>query len=261
MTATQYIIAIVGGFFAGVINTLAGSGSVITLGFMTEFLGLPANLANGTNRVGIVMQSLASVGTFQRNKKLPLGRSRFIILLTILGALFGVWAAVSISNETFRVIYKYLMLLMLALILVNPDRWLQPSDESKKLPNWLSIPLFLVIGFYGGFIQMGMGVFFLAIMVLIAKYDIIEANAVKLFVVLVYTAIVLAIFHFQGMVDWKIGGVIALGQAAGGWIAAQFASKSAKANLWAYRLLVLIIILVVLNAFGAFHFIDLNRLF
>lgn len=237
---------------AGVINTLAGSGSVITLGLMTEFLGLPANLANGTNRVGIVMQSLASVGSFKQNNKLPLERSKFIILLTIIGALFGVWAAISIPNETFRVVYKYLMVLMLAVILINPKRWLQPSDLSKKVPYWLSIPLFLSIGFYGGFIQMGMGVFFLAIMVLIAKYDIIEANAVKLFVVLVYTAIVLVIFHFQGLVDWKIGGTIAIGQAAGGYFTAQFASKSENANVWAYRLLVVIVVLVLLNTFGVF---------
>lgn len=252
MSATQYIIAIIGGFLAGVINTLAGSGSVITLGLMTEFLGLPANLANGTNRVGILLQNIASASAFKQNNKLPLERSKIIILITVIGAIFGVWAAVVIPNESFKAIYKYLMVLMLGVILIKPERWLQAADLEKKLSLWVSIPAFLVIGFYGGFIQMGMGVFFLAIMVLIAKYDIIEANAVKTVVIIIYTAIVLAIFHFQGMVDWKIGGIIAIGQAVGGYFTAQFASKSEKANVWAYRLLVVIVILVVLNTFGVF---------
>jgi hypothetical protein len=254
MSPIQYTVAIIGGFLAGVINTLAGSGSVITLGLMTEFLGLPANLANGTNRVGIFMQTLASTGAFKQNNKLPLERSKLIIIVTIIGAIFGVWAAVAIPNESFKVIYKYLMILMLGVILIKPQRWLRAADLEKKLPLWISVPAFLAIGFYGGFIQMGMGVFFLAIMVLIAKYDIIEANAVKTVVITIYTAIVLGIFHFQGMVDWKIGGIIAIGQATGGYLTAQFASKSDKAAVWAYRLLVVVVVLVVLNTFGLFDY-------
>jgi uncharacterized membrane protein YfcA len=253
MSTTQYIIAIVGGFLAGVVNTLAGSGSVITLGFLTEILGLPANLANGTNRVGVFMQSLASAGAFKQNNKLPLERSKLIIIMTIIGAIFGVWTAVLTPNESFKVIYKYLMILMLGVILIKPQRWLQAADLEKKLPLWISIPAFLLIGFYGGFIQMGVGVFFLAVMVLVAKYDLVESNAVKTVVITIYTAIVLVIFHFQGLVDWKIGGIIAIGQATGGYLTAQFASKSDQAAIWAYRLLVVIVILVVLNTFGAFN--------
>lgn len=254
MTTTQYIIAIIGGFLAGVINTLAGSGSVITLGLMTEFLGIPGNLANGTNRVGIFLQSLASASAFKQNNKLPLDRGKLIIVLTIIGSLFGVWAAIVIPNESFTVIYKYLMVLMLGVILIKPERWLSAADVEKKLSLWISIPAFLAIGFYGGFIQMGMGVFFLAVMVLVAKFDIVESNAIKTVVITIYTAIVLAIFHFQGLVDWKIGGIIAIGQATGGYFTAQFASKSPSANLWAYRLLVVIVVLVLLNTFGVFDY-------
>jgi uncharacterized membrane protein YfcA len=250
LTSIQISIAIAGGFLAGIINTLAGNGSAITLSILTEVIGLPGNLANGTNRVGILFQSIASTFSFAKNKKLDIGRSKFIIGVTIIGAIAGVITAVNVSNEAFKSVFKILIVLMLFVVLVNPKRWFIASDLEKKLPLYLSVPLFLALGFYGGFIQMGMGVFFLASMVLIAKYNIIEANAVKIAVVTIYTFLVVAIFHWKGLIDWRIGSIVAIGQASGGYLAAQFASHYPKADIWAYRLLVVIIIAVILKTFN-----------
>jgi len=250
LTGLQITIAIAGGFVAGIINTLAGNGSAITLSILTEVIGLPGNLANGTNRVGILFQSIASTFSFTKNKKLDVTRSKFIIGVTIIGAVAGVVTAVNVSNEAFKSVFKILIVLMLFVILVKPKRWFIATDLEQSLPIYISIPLFLCLGFYGGFIQMGMGVFFLASMVLIAKYNIIEANAVKIAVVTIYTFLVVAIFHWKGLIDWKIGGIIAIGQASGGYLAAQFASKYPRADIWAYRLLVTIIIVVILKTFN-----------
>ena len=152
-----YIIAILGGALAGAVNTLAGSGSAITLTILTEIIGLPGNLANGTNRVGILFQTGFGSWVFHRNGKLIVRRSKWIIILTIIGAIVGVIVATQVSNAQFRTVFKYLMILMLFVILFKPTRWLQASDTAYVPPKWLSIPLFLALGFYGGFIQMGMG--------------------------------------------------------------------------------------------------------
>ena len=101
---------------------------------------------------------------------------------------------------------------------------------------------------------MGMGVFFLATMVLIAKYNIIEANSVKAFTVMLYTIPVLAYFHYRGMVNWQAGGIIAIGQVAGGYLTANYASKYTGVEVWVYRLLVTIVILVILRLFGILPF-------
>ena len=118
-----------------------------------------------------------------KNKMIDLGKSRDIIILTIIGAIAGVYTATIVSNEQFLSVFKYLMIIMLLIILVKPERWLIPSGIKNNLSYWISIPSFLALGFYGGFIQMGMGVFFLAVLVLISKYSIMEANAIKTIVI------------------------------------------------------------------------------
>lgn len=245
----HYLIAIGGGFLAGIINTLAGNGSAITLTILTEVLGLPGNIANGTNRVGVFFQSTASSLAFWKEGKLKLQNSWLYIVLTVIGAIGGVYVATQISNESFKIVFKFLMVFMLIVVLVKPKRWLKSTDEIFKLNIFIAIPLFLALGFYGGFIQMGMGVFFLAAMVLIARYNIIEANAVKIFVVFVYTIFVLAIFHWNGLIDWKIGGVIAIGQTVGGYVTAIWASRFKQADRWAYYLLVFIVLAALIRMF------------
>ncbi|MEM1119532.1 MAG: sulfite exporter TauE/SafE family protein, partial [Bacteroidota bacterium] len=204
----HYAIAIGGGFLAGIINTLAGSGSAITLTILTELLGLPGNMANGTNRVGVLTAGIAGTYAFYKNDKLDIAKSSRFTIPTIIGAVAGILVAIWVSNEQFKAVFQYLMVLMLFVILVKPKRWLQATKEEDALSPWVAIPIFLALGFYGGFIQMGMGVFYLASMVLIAKYNIIDGNAVKTFVVAVYTILAVAIFHCKGLIDWQLGGIL-----------------------------------------------------
>lgn len=246
----QYVIIIVGSFLAGVINTLAGNGSAITLSILTEVIGLPGNIANGSNRVGVTSQGLVSSYAFHKNGKLDIASNKQLIVFVTLGALVGVYVATIISNEAFKEVFKYLLILMLFVVLVNPKRWLIKTQVDHNVPLWLSIPLYVGVGFYGGFIQMGMGVLFLALLVLVVKQNIIDANAIKAFVVFFYTIFVLLYFHYRGLVDWKAGGLLAIGQTIGGYLTANYASKYEGADIWAYRLLVLIIILVLLKMFG-----------
>ncbi len=255
MDPIYYVIAIVGAAFAGAINTFAGNGSAITLTILTEILQLPPNMANGTNRVGIFSQCTAGSYVFYKNGKLDVRGSLAYIIPTIIGAILGVLVAVQVSNEQFKSVFSFLMVGMLFVILVKPKRWLKPAKEKRQTNLMLIIPAFLALGFYGGFIQMGMGVFFLAAMVLGAKYNITESNAVKTFVVGVYTILVIAIFQWKGLIDWKMGLIMAFGQTIGGWLAATYASKYPKADLWAYRLLVVVVIFAVVKLFGLHKFI------
>ncbi|MEN0003012.1 MAG: sulfite exporter TauE/SafE family protein [Bacteroidota bacterium] len=249
ITWYHYLIAIVGSAIAGSINTLAGNGSAITLTILTELLGLPGNMANGTNRVGVLTQCAASTYAFHRNGKLDLQRGRLPIVLITLGAIAGVIVAVWVSSEQFKQVFRFLLVVMLFFILIKPKRWLRATDTSKAPSLWLMIPIFLGLGFYGGFIQMGMGVFFLAAMVLVARYSIMDSNVIKSAVVGLYTIVVLAIFAWQGLVDWRIGGIMAIGQTTGGYLTAHYASRFPQANLWAHRVLVVVVIGAILKLF------------
>jgi len=246
----HYLLATGGGLLAGAINTLAGNGSVITITILTELLGLPGNVANATNRIGIVAHSVAGMGAYYRNGMLKLRRSRMMIALTLLGSVAGIYAAMQISNEQFLGFFRFLMVFMLFVILIRPERWLQESDLSRGFPLWISVPLFLALGFYGGFIQMGMGIFFLAVMVLAARYSLAESNVVKITVSALYTLLAVLVFQYNGLINWPAGLSIAVGQALGGYFTAHFASRHPRASVWAYRVLVVVVVLSILQLFG-----------
>jgi len=227
-----------------------------------ELMGLPADVANGTNRVGVAANASAAALGFYRGKRFeqtPERRrdTRLIVGLVTLGALLGIYFSLIISNEAFRQVFRYLLVVMLVVILVKPKRWLAVPDDDKVLPLWLSIPLYFALGIYGGFIQMGMGVFFLAVMVLVARYEIIQANAVKALAIVVYTFVAVGIFAWRGLIDWPVGLLMAFGQMTGGYLTAKYASSHPRAGEWAYRLLVVVVIGAILKAFGG----DLAALF
>jgi len=250
MTELQsYSIAIIGAFIAGGINTLAGNGSAITLTILTEVLGLPPNVANGTNRIGVCSQSLVASWIFKKNGKLDIKRSKKYVIPIFIGAVAGAILAVNVSNEQFRAVFKFMMVFMLIAVLVRPKRWLRDTDIDFK-PKWyVYVPLLLALGFYGGFIQMGMGVFFLIIMVLTLRMNITESNALKGFVIGLYTLFVIGLFHFQGLIDWKMGAIMAIGQTTGGYVTAKFATRNKKADQIAYYVLIVVLIAAVVKLF------------
>lgn len=249
LTWTSALIALIGGIVAGSMNALAGYGSVITLSILMDVMGLSPVIANATNRIGVLANGVSSTAGFYRNGKLNLDRGGWIIVATFVGALLGIIVALKVSNEQFRDVFKYLIIVLFITLLVNPKRWLREVSEVSDVSLWFTIPVFLAIGFYGGFIQMGMGIIFLAATVLVTKFNIIDANGLKVFVVSIYTLVGLLIFWYNGMLVWVPGLILALGQAIGGYYTASIASRYEQATVWAYRLLVVIILVIIVHNF------------
>ena len=248
----EYSIAIAGGFVAGIMNTLAGYGSIITLTILMDVIGLPANIANGTNRVNVLANTTAAALGFYNNGKLDLKKGSSVLIIVCIGALLGIITAISVSNEQFRSVFKYLVIVLFFALIVNPKKWISESQINNEVPLWKQLLIYLPIGFYGGFIQMGMGVIFLMAGVLVSKYSIIKANALKSVIITVYTIMSLAIFQWKGMVDWKIGAIIAIGAALGGYLTAHYSTRLKNANLFAYRFMIVVVVVVILRTFGVF---------
>ena len=251
-TPEHLLIAFGGAFIAGMINALAGNGSVITLTVLTELLGLPGNIANGTNRVGVLMNAAGAMTGFAGKREMDYKRDLRYILPVIFGAVIGILVATRVTNEQFMGVFRFLMIVMLVVILVNPERWLISKAGKSILPPWMEIPVMLILGFYGGFIQMGMGVFYLAVLVLLAKLPMVESNTIKALSVGTFTLLAVIIFAFAGQVVWSIGLVMGVAQFLGGWLAAHYASKIAGASKVAYYVLVVAVSLSVLKLFHVF---------
>lgn len=250
ITLFQFGLIIVGGFLAGVMNTLAGYGSMISLSLLMDVIGLPPNVANGTNRVNVLAQCSASSYSYHKNGKLDLKSSKWVIISMVLGAILGVVTVLHVSNEQFKEIFKYLIIIMYFMIILKPKRWMREVSEESEFPFSVRVLAFFALGFYGGFIQMGMGVFFLVCMVFLERNTLIRANGIKVTIVAIYTVVVLAIFQYQGLVNWKAGLLIAIGQSLGGYLTAKYASQSPNANKWAYYILLVIVIAVITYKIG-----------
>ncbi|MEW5845396.1 MAG: sulfite exporter TauE/SafE family protein [Bacteroidota bacterium] len=220
-----YILVVLVGAAAGFINTLAGSGSLLTLPVLI-FLGLPANVANGTNRIGILMQSIAAVGGFKQKKVFEWGEGIWLTLPAAIGALIGSMVAVDIDELLMNRIIGALLVFMFVLLLVKPERWLNPAktDSHTRLTP-LRFLVFMAIGFYGGFIQAGVGYFLLAGLVLGAGVDLVKANAIKVLITLVFTVLALGVFIYNRQVDYLIGITMGAGNMLGAWIATHVAVR------------------------------------
>ena len=216
-------VIVLAGFLCGFINVLAGSGSLITLPILI-FAGLPAKVANGTNRVAILLQNVVGVAGFHRQGVLDTHHGPRLMIPAVIGALLGAKIAVDIDERMMRLVIAIVMFIMLGILLLKPKRWLEGAEVTQRDHwNWLEMAVFFFIGIYGGFIQAGVGVFLLAGLVLQSGYDLVRANGVKLLIVLGYTPFALAIFIMEDQVDWLLGLLLAVGNMAGAWIGARVA--------------------------------------
>ncbi|MBS3807830.1 MAG: sulfite exporter TauE/SafE family protein [Bacteroidales bacterium] len=218
------ILAVIGvGFLAGFINTLAGSGSLLSLP-MLMFLGLPANVANGTNRIAILLQNVVGVGSFRQQKVLDTRMGLWLAAPAVIGSLVGAQIAIELNEQVMERVIGALLIAMFFLILYKPAQWVKgQAGQVRAKPSMLQFVIFFVIGIYGGFIQAGVGLFLLAGLVLGAGVDLVRANAMKLLIVLIYTPFALAIFFLNDQVDWKIGLILAVGNMLGAFVASRFA--------------------------------------
>ncbi len=246
-----FVLALMGtGLAAGFINTTAGGGSMLTLPLLM-FLGLPANVANGTNRIAILLQNIIGVNTFRQKKVLNLTTDYKLAIPAVAGSVLGAFFAVEIDVMLLKKIIAALMVVLFFLVVFKPDIWVKKQAGAVKAkPGLLQYFIFFLIGFYGGFIQMGVGLFLLAGLVLGSGYDLVKANAVKVLIILLYTIFSLGIFIYHGQANIVAGLILAAGNMGGAWLGANFAVKGG-AKYVRYVLLVALVI-VILNLFGVF---------
>jgi uncharacterized membrane protein YfcA len=239
---------IAAGFAAGFINTLAGSGSLITLPALI-WIGLPATVANGTNRIGVLMQNVVGVGSFMRHRILDVRGTLILGIPATIGSVIGAQIAVNLDETMMRRVIGVIMVAMLVIIIVRPQRWLQGTNtELTGRPTMMQLLIFFVIGVYGGFIQAGVGIFLLAGLVLAMGYDLVRANAVKLGIVLFYIPFALAVFFRNHQVDIVAGIILAVGNMLGAWVGARTAVQ--RGAVWVRRLLIAVVIVSAIDLLG-----------
>lgn len=198
------------GLASGIVNTLAGAGTLITLPALI-FLGLPPAVANATGRVGVALQSASATWTFRRKEALDLGLGLRLLVPAGLGSALGAWVSTRIDPHLFQRLIAVVMVLLLPLVIRG-----RGQGRPRTLPRAAVAPIFLAIGFYGGFIQAGVGLFLLAALRATHGMDLVHGNALKSLLVLGFTLVALAVFGARGLVEPRVALALAAGGALGG---------------------------------------------
>ena len=212
------------GSVAGFVNVNAGGGSTLTLPTLI-FLGLDSALANGTNRVAILIQNLFAVSSFHRQKVHQFNESLKLAYITLPGAIIGAIVSIRVDDEWFQRILAIVMIGIVITMFIPRTKNTYVDEVSAAEHKWLIYVVLFFIGFYGGFIQVGVGFLFMAALYHILKINLVAVNMHKVFIVLIYTIPSLAVFVFSGNVNWSFGLSLAGGNALGAWYGARASVK------------------------------------
>lgn len=231
VSALDIVILLAAGLLTGIINTVAGSGTIVSVGTML-FLGIPLNLANTTNRLGVFFQNLTGVLSIKKygnisELKVPVSS----MLATLIGAMLGAYFAINIQKEQL----EFWVLLVLVFMIIYTVLELRGTLKNKTIIDLshlnpaVKIFIFFLIGLYGGFIQIGVGILMIIGIRAIYKEDWMKSNYIKLIIILVYTIPTTLLFAFADMIIWIPGIILALGQIMGAYISGWAISVSKRA--------------------------------
>ncbi len=253
-----YSILFLAGLASGAVNVVAGGGSFLTLPVLI-FAGLPATVANGTNRVAILLQNVGAVWGFHRHRVLDWRWALWSAVPAAAGALLGTWAALTVPDEAFKRILALLMVAITLWTLLDPTRHRRQTlgttvpgsgpEPAGRSPGARRRAVALALGFfavgvYGGFIQAGVGFLVLTVTTL-AGLDLVRGNAVKVLNILVFTGLSLAIFVLEAKVHWPSGLVLAAGSVLGGLIGVRL--TVVKGHRWVQGVVTATVILFALK--------------
>lgn len=235
-------LLITAGFLAGFINTIAGGGSMLTLPAFMIF-GMPADIANATNRVGIFLQSMAGAKSFHSKGKLAPSTIVPTLIPTLAGALFGSLLASYMPVSWLKPALLSTMLGMAVLMVVRPSVVAPPEGTPAfmlKEKPLAAVGLFFA-GFYGGFVQAGVGFIIIAAVAGGLRYDLVRTNALKMAITAALTVVALGVFILRGQVLWIPGLIMAIGTVAGAMVSVQFAINVPQSVLkWVLFVMVII---------------------
>jgi len=220
------------GIAAGFLNVVAGGGSLLTLPIMI-FLGMSGPVANGTNRIGILAQNIVAVGGFRRQGFSNFRLSITLSLCALPGALVGAYLGNRLEGVWFHRVVAAIIIGVLLLMLFKKKSSPQSEDPTELAPPGsrrfiASHALMVLVGFYGGFIQAGLGFLLMAVLHRVLGENLVRVNMHKVFIIGSYTFFALGIFAWQGHVDWLPGLGLAAGNSLGGWFGSYFTVKKGE---------------------------------
>jgi hypothetical protein len=246
----QLIIIFVGGVAAGIINTIAGGGTLIAFPLLV-FVGVEPIVAVATNRLAIVIQTLIASVTFKRG---GVGNLKLSIMLAIpatITSILGAWIATIIDKKAFSTAVAILILMVLAIIIIDPKKRLaqfnkNPEEQMSSITrNIIGIVVFFLIGLYGGFFGAGIGIMILTALFLTYDLDFLRGNGVKVVINLILSLGAVAMFAYKGKINYMLAIPLSIANGTGAYIGAKISLKGG--HKWIKRVVLLVGLISVIK--------------
>jgi uncharacterized membrane protein YfcA len=210
------------GVVAGFLNVMAGGGSLLTVPVLV-FMGLPGPVANGTNRIAILAQNLTAVITFFRRGFSDFKLSLSLAACAIPGAVAGALLGVNLEGVWFNRMLALVMVGVMLIMQFDKGSTERPTDYQPNRKQLIRGHLLMVaVGFWGGFIQIGVGFIIMPVLNRAMGLDLVRTNMHKVFIIAAYTVAALLIYASQVEILWVVGLALALGNSIGGYLGAHF---------------------------------------
>lgn len=234
-----YLLLPIAGFAAGIVNTIAGGGSFLTLPCLM-LVGLSEQVANGTNRVAILLQSLYAVRVYHQARPIDTKALPRLVLPSLPGLALGAYLATTLSPGAFREAMGVLFLGFVGFMLLKPKLLLAEKRSSALSSPLLVSLVFFLVGAYAGFLQAGVGLLLLVSMAGLQGRELVDANGLKLGIVAVWIVPTVAWFAWQGQIEWLPGLTLGVGNFLGARVGAKLAV--AKGNRLIFSLVVVVMV-------------------
>lgn len=246
MEIWQGILLFLAGCAGGFMNVMAGGGSLLTVPVML-FMGVPGPVANGTNRIAILAQNATAVVTFFRSGYADFRLSLTLALAAVPGAIVGASVGATLDGVWFDRVVAVVMVAVLVLMAIdkNDDSATTAQDPPSGKRLLAGHVCLLGAGFWGGFIQLGVGFILMPILHRVLGFDLVRVNMHKVFIVMVYTVTALAVFASRVELLWLMGLCLAAGNSIGGWLGAHV--SIAKGSVWIKRVFNAVLVIFIIK--------------
>jgi uncharacterized membrane protein YfcA len=213
----EILVTVLAGFAAGMVNTIVGSGSLITFPTLLA-LGYPAVVANVSNTIGLVFGAVSGVIGYRRELRGQQDRLRALGGAALLGGIAGSVLLLTLPGSVFRDVVPGLILFAVLLVIIQPRLSARLAGRERRSAHGGPV-LFAGVcatGVYGGYFGAGQGVILLALLGIFLADDLQRLNGIKNVLALIVNGAAALIFVVAAPVAWEVAGLIAAGSIVGG---------------------------------------------
>jgi uncharacterized protein len=239
------IILIAAGLACGLINTLASSGSAISLPVLLLF-GLSPLEANATNRLSVLFGSLMALRTFQAKGDVDWRPGIEMVIPATLGSVAGVLAAEKISGRSMGLVITAAVMAALIVLVTKMKKVLERPPGGAPRITTLGMAALFGVGFWLGFIVLDGATYLMLVLILMFRYDLVHANALKALLGVTTTLVPIIIFANSGSIRWPEGLLMSVGSIAGGHLGARLTMHE-RAKVWIFRTLIAVLLLEIVH--------------